>query len=214
MSLVYTDKTHTYTLDGVIVPSVTQIIGEWIDADIYGTMYKVNVYSGVAVLADKFTAPAEFGRAIHKAAYLILTGQGLNWGKIDSALVPPVKQFQKWMLDHNVIPVLSEVPMASRKYGYAGTPDIFCYLDKKLKRLCLVDIKTGEYDMAGAQTAAYEPLYREHTGFRGMIDRYVLHLPKDGSSYKFFKLENRQDWHFFMSKLMEYKYTAHLRKAA
>ena len=211
--LLYTDKDHTYTLDGVIVPSVTQIIGEWKDVDIYGTMYKVNVYSGQSVLADKFTAPAEFGRAIHKAAYLILTGQGLNWGKIDTALVPPVKQFQKWMLDHKVTPVLSEVPMASRKWMYAGTPDIFCNI-KKNRHLCLVDIKTGEYDMAGAQTAAYEPLYRELTEFRGLIDRYVLHLPKNGSDYKFLPLENRQDWYFFMSKLMEYKYTAHLRKAA
>lgn len=211
--LVYNDKAHIYTWNGAVVPSVTQIIGEWKEVDIYGTKYMVNIYSGVTVLADTFRAPAEFGRAIHKAAYLILTGQGLDWGIMDSDLVPPVKQFLKWMEDHGVTPVLSEVPMYSTKYGYSGTPDIFCTL-KKRKHLCQVDIKTGASDMVGAQTAAYEPLYREHTKYKGLLDRFVLRLPKDGSSYKFDPLKGLGDWRFFLNRLDQHRYTAHLRKAA
>jgi hypothetical protein len=85
------------------------------------------------------------------------------------------------------------------KYGYAGMLDLFAKL-KGYKRPVLCDIKTGLSHLIGPQTASYENLIHENE-YKGMIERWKLQIPKDGSDYEFTPLKRRDDWSMFFYRL-------------
>lgn len=203
--LEFDPATHTYTYDGRVVPSVTQVIGEWIPVKHMGFDYLVNAFTGEMVAAEKFREAADFGTAVHKGAKLILTGEGLDWDALDPALEPPLRQLERWIGDFKVEPRHVEVPMYSKRYGVAGTPDIICFVLKN--RLIVCDIKTGSLGAVGAQTAGYEILYREeYRRLSVKISRYALRLPKDGRPYDFIPMRNPEDKQFFLSRVFQYHY--------
>lgn len=200
----FREEDHTYWLDGQRLPSVTEILNEWILVNIYGSEYYINTVNGTTVDKETFEAAGDFGRAVHKAAQYILMG-GLDWTALNPALVPCVKQFAKWVEDYNVRPVMVETALFSKSMGVAGTPDIFCHI-KGTTQLVQPDLKTGMSAMVGPQTAIYSELYRLHAKYKGFIKRYELKLPKDGSAYKFTALTNRKDLQLFKSKHFEWKW--------
>ncbi len=206
--LSFDPDTHIYRWNGRPVSSVTQVLKEWQEVDIYGTTYFVNVHTGRAISAETFRNAGAFGRAVHTGAFHILMSGGLNWNKLHPSLLEPLRQFEKWARDYKVDMVAVEKPLYSGLYGYAGTPDIICRANTY--KLLVCDIKTGGYDLVGPQTAAYEQLYRESERYRGHIGRALLYLPKDGGPYQFKALTKTQDWAFFKVKLYEAKW----RKAA
>lgn len=202
--LEFDEKEHVYRWDGKVVPSSTQVIGEWQKVNVYGNDYYVNNFTGTVVRSETFERAADFGRAIHKAALYMLS-VGVNWDALASELVNPLKQFEKWLVDYKVRPVQVEKPQYSKRYKYAGTSDIICLV--KGDKLIVCDIKTGEYDLAGPQLASYEVLYRENSGWKGKMGRCVLHLPKGGSPYVFEPFRDRlRDWSFFQSRLYQHNY--------
>jgi len=201
---------HKYTRNGVVISSVTQVIGEWRRVDISGEAWLVNTLTGGAVPASMFEGPSDFGTAVHKAIQYYIEGI-----IIMDALHPKIKlllhEFMRWVqlakvdLRHiNEIgsPYICERPMYSKKYGYAGTPDIVCPVDGAVT---LIDIKTGAYDMAGPQTAAYEQLYRENVK-NTRLKRVVLSLPKQGGSAKVVSFTEKADWSFFKARLATTNY--------
>jgi hypothetical protein len=100
--------------------------------------------------------------------------------------------------------LLCEEPLYSQRYDFAGTADLVI---KRKKGIRVVDLKTTDLaQFTGPQTSAYEQLYRENTGYKGMADRYVLYLPKDGSEYHYRELTNRNDFQYFLAKLYAYNY--------
>lgn len=211
MSLKFNPETHTYTWNDKIVPSVTQVIGEWIR--LKGTDYYVNVFTGTVIYADKFEAAGEIGRAIHKACAYIAKGVDVNMEVIDPTLVPPLGQFKKWMSDFKVKLLHVETPMYSTKYVFTGTPDILCEISENKNLIALVDIKTGLHnDMAGVQTAAYEILAREYLKIKKIIKRYELVLPRNGNNYKFIPLDNKDDYIFFLSCLNQFNFLRRIKK--
>jgi hypothetical protein len=193
---------HQYTWDGIVVPSVTQIIGEWRRISVYGVEYYCNRFTGHVIDVETFTAAGHRGTAIHTGAKMIAEGKQLDLSVLHPSLLNPILEFQRWMeMTCPVIDII-EVPMYSERHGFAGTPDIIASIGRKL---CVIDIKTGSsYAMAGVQTAAYAQLYRERIK-RGTLNvgRYVLHLPSSGP-YKFIRLPLDTDWDLFRSMLFEY----------
>ncbi len=198
-------ETHIYRLDGRVIPSVTQILGEFCPVTISGRDYYVNAFTGSVVGMEKFDKAADFGTAVHRGCTLILLhGKDfLDWDALAPELVGPLRQFVRWMAEWKPEVILAEAPLYSRKYGYAGTPD---FVAKIKRKVAVVDIKTGAFDMAGPQVAAYGELYKENYRYRGAVGRYVLHLPKNGGSYKFVPLTNGKDWNFFKSRLYQVQY--------
>lgn len=199
---------HIYKLGDRVVPSVTQVIGEWVEAP----YYYINTFTGAVVKKEVFEAGGDHGTAIHKACRLILKyGHGiLDWEALDISLLHQLEQFKKWLEDFFPEIVFIEEPMYSKKFGYAGTPDIIAEMRAKrtvsAKRIpAVIDIKTGAFDMAGPQISGYEQLYKETFKYRGTVLRYVLHLPKTGP-YKFIPMTNKADWDFFRSRLFQYQY--------
>lgn len=201
---IFREEDHTYWLDDQRIPSVTEILNEWILVNNYGSEYYINTVNGVSIDKATFEAAGDFGRAVHKAAQYILMG-GLDWNALDPTLIPCVEQFAKWVKDYNVRPVMVEIALHSKSMGVAGTPDIFCHI-KGTTQLVQVDIKTGIAAMVGPQTAIYSDLYRLFAKYKGFIKRFELKLPKDGSNYKFNALTNRKDLQLFKSKHFEWKW--------
>lgn len=165
--LIFTESNHQYTLAGEVLVSVTQVLSPLYD------------FSAIdpEVLANK----ARFGSQIHKMCALFC------WGDLDEISLSEVQikyleQFSKfrreWPLDFSKSQF--EVPMASAKLKYAGTPDIFIASD------CVIDIKTRKFNKVTdpIQLAAYDMLITENFTIKGVCrDLWVLELSED--SYKF-----------------------------
>ena len=196
------DANHQYSENGVHVPGVTSILGEWIKAEWYGQTFYVHARTGFTLSESRIKELASIGTAIHRGMLFMLTGQGLNWDRLNPVLVAPLRQGEKWIQENKPTVIIAEKPLYSKRYGYAGTLDLFCATNKTKKgHRMLIDIKSGMFDSAGPQTAAYEVLAREETGFKGIIDRFVLRLPKDGSEGGMVALTDKTDLQYFLHKL-------------
>ena len=202
--LTFKEDSHIYAWDGQPVPSVTQVLNEFIKVS--GRGIYVNTRSGTAIDAQTFENAQDFGTAMHMAAALILRGQGVEWNMLDEALVAPLRQFEKWIDDYKIKPLHIEQPFFSLKQSVAGTPDIIGDV-RGMKHLSIIDIKTGlKNDMVGPQLAGYEILFREQEVYRKPIFRHELILPRDGSPYKFTLKNSLHDGTYFLTKLFQYNF--------
>lgn len=201
--LTFNADTHIYLWDEQPVPSVTQVLGEWIEAP----YYYINVFTGAIAPIEAFEQGRDHGTAIHKGCALILKGRDLDWDFLDKGLIPQLEQFKKWVEDWKPTLHLIEEPLYSTKHGYAGTSDIIATIRDKVS---VIDIKSGAVGLVGPQVAAYEQLYRENRKYRATIKRYILHLPK-GRPYQFLPLTDKADWDFFRSRLFQYQYLINRR---
>ena len=199
--LNFEQEGHRYTWKGQPVPSVTAVLREWVKTPA-GYIHTV---SGAMVETERFETAGAFGTAIHEGAALILCND-LDWDSLDPALVPPLREFERWMDDYKVQPLHIEEPMYSEKHGVAGTPDILGEL-QGFRHLSLIDIKSGRVNATvGPQTGGYEIIFREQHKYRKPILRHELILPRDGSPYKFKSLNNNLDGAFFLSRLFQYNF--------
>jgi len=190
--LTFDEGIHLYTYDDNPVPSVTQVIGEFVKS---GNWY-INVFTGAGVPADVFEAAGEWGTAVHKMLHYYLDDD-LDEPSLSEELIFVLDRFYKWMENYKVEVISHEEKLYSEKYGFAGTYDLKCKIKGKT---WLVDYKTGAYGMAGPQLAAYVQLDKENYK-GGMRHRAVLHLPKAGEGYKFVPQTGLNDWSFFMARL-------------
>jgi hypothetical protein len=180
----FDEDTHIYRVDGVVMPSVTQIL------DAYTGLEFVN--------RELLRRAAEFGNHVHRACDLYDTGQ-LDEASLDPALVPYLDGWKAFLEDTGAVVVLSECWLASRRHGYAGTLDKLVWWGKSKR---LVDVKSGTVvpRTVGPQTSAYAEAYTEETGER-IRDRYCIHLPGDGK-YRSHRLNDPRDFPIFKSALV------------
>lgn len=197
--LTFDPDTHTYKHGDRVVPSVTQVLGEWVKVP---HLCYVNTFTGASVPSYLFEHGADHGKAVHLGSSILLRDHDLDWEDLNPDLVHPLREFQSWQAEWKPYVMYVEEPMYSGKHGFAGTLDIVVSFKSKP---AIIDIKTGAYDMAGPQLSAYEQLYKIRDQYRGTVKRYVLHLPKTGS-YKFVPMTNKMDWDFFRSRLFQYQY--------
>lgn len=156
------EASHTYTLDGVDLPSVTHIC-RFLAYD-----YK----SDKPWLAE---AAAQRGTAVHEACALIDYGEEPE----ESAQIAGyLKAYRRFLKDYRPDWELIEHPMGTLELGYAGTLDRYGTLYDG--RTCILDIKTGQLYGAAlrAQLTAYQALLppRYHC-----THLYALKLSADGT---------------------------------
>jgi hypothetical protein len=193
---------HIYKLDDKTVPGVTSVISEFIPFSYRGEDLYLHTLTGSVITKEIMDNASEIGSAIHKGMFYLLTGQGLNWDSLNPVLKPALKQGEQWIKDYSPQWELCEKSLYSNRYDYAGTLDFFGVVQGLKKgHKALIDHATGMYGGKGQQTAAYETLVREETGFRGIIDRFVLQLPRDGGDYKFVPMTDKTDFQRFLMKL-------------
>ena len=170
--LIFTDKTHTYMLDGYIIPSVSELC-----APMHKEIYKDAPKS-------QMEAAAEGGTAVHEA-----TQQFDRTGSADvlEEHLPYVLAYRDFYVAHKPEWELTEQPMHHPEHMYAGTPDRYGIMDGKKT---LVDIKTT-YTVMRALCRAQLNLYRLMLIAKGYeVERMViLHLKRDGT-YKLIAIED------------------------
>lgn len=190
MSIVQLDEaTHTYTLDGVILPSVTQIIG--------------SLYDFSRVDPDLLERASEFGNHVHTACELDDEGD-LDYPKLDPALRPRVNAWRAFKQTTKFKVAINEGIVHSKKFRYAGKLDRFGILCKgPTCRQAIIDIKTCTdlNDAIGLQLAGYEIAAREEGLITGRsCARYAVQLRGDGT-YRMCEYKDASDANYFLSFL-------------
>lgn len=160
-TLEYDDTTHTYLVNGVIVPSVTQVM----------QVKFGNKYEGIR--SEVLNRAAERGTAIHKAVENYC--KGMDDGSKE------VHNFNFLMNYYKIKPVKNEVPiilMVDNQPVIAGRLDLVL---QENDTLCLADIKTTsqlDKEYLAYQLNMYRLGYMQSYGER--IDKlYGLHLRGD-----------------------------------
>ena len=176
----FDEATHTYTLDGKELPSVTHIIR-------YLAVDKANnADPNMALIAR------ERGSAVHEAT-VMYDYSGEIPDDFPAEYAPYLEAYVQFVRDYQPKWELIEHPMADEAAGFAGTLDRFGLIDDEY---AILDIKTSyKVDMPSlsAQLAAYNQLLCADIGadeyikkrVKG-INRYGLQLMRSGK-YRLYK---------------------------
>jgi hypothetical protein len=170
----FNEEKHTYTFNGVSVPSVTTILLEegFINAQFFTTEGR------------------DRGKAIHRMVENHC--RGAHCLKVPS-FEPYMQAFKNFEMDCDWSPSIIEQPFACEQY--AGTVDQIGTLGKKP---AIIDIKTGIISAAtGLQLAAYEKLYsfyrkRQGALIIGPMHRIAVQLTDTGR-YILTEYKDRRD---------------------
>lgn len=187
--LQYDDATHTYTLDGKVLPSVTQILK------------RLSQVAYRFVDRKVMDRAAALGTAVHKLIELDIAGT-LDEDALDPQLHLYLKSWRTFRATSGFHPMLSEQRVHSERYGYAGTLDMLGELHGSI---ALIDAKRCAQVpvTAGPQTAGYELAARERfpeifTGKRAK--RFALQLNTDGT-HRLVPFTDPDDARVFLSEL-------------
>lgn len=190
MQFDFDPATHTYTLDGRRLPSVTQVLAP------------LNDYSMVP--PDILEAARIFGTHVHEACDLFDRDE-LDWSSLDPALVPYVEGWRNFLRDSGAVVIASELRVYHAELGYAGSPDKVLSWRKSI---AIPDLKATAIvpPTVGPQTAAYAKAYHSMHGGRGREPlRYCIHLT-GGGKYKSHARTDPADWSYFVSALNCHKF--------
>jgi hypothetical protein len=185
--LHFNEDAHRYTVDGVEIPSVTQVLA----------------LAGLTDWSHCSEWARERGSVVHRAIHIELTS-GLDWSTLPEPLHPYVSAELQAIEDLGAEIIASELRVYSRTYGYAGTLDRLVRLPRAGKSVIAEwDTKTGQViDAYGLQTAAYAEALHEMAetdpeiaallGGERVRERYALRLNPDGT-YKLEPFTDRND---------------------
>lgn len=175
MKITFDPSDHSYTLGGVEVPSVTQILSS----------------EGIVSFEYCDESHRQRGSHVHTIAELIAKDwQGSTVEEIirhsrwdpdttDPALVPYGLAAAQWFLDTQFRPEFTEKAVASERFQIAGTLDAYGKMPSGLRTL--IDFKSGSvYPGAWLQLSLYEMCLKESLGIE-TDQRIVVELHKDGS---------------------------------
>lgn len=167
---------HIYTLDGRILPSVTQVLEcvGMIDTRYFTDFHRFR------------------GSAVHAACHY-LDEYDLDWDSVEPQFVPYIKAYERFKEESGFMPETIEQPKHCPVWRFAGTPDRVGLLNG---RRVVIDLKNVSYLPAYAiQTAAYAWL-----SGRAELPRFTVHLKPD-ATYKLHPENNAADLDEFFAAL-------------
>lgn len=189
------EATHTYTLNGVVVPNVTRVIDQQLR-----DLSKIPL----DVLLNK----REIGQLVHEATALDAAGQ-LDDATIDQDIVNYVKAWRKFLLEKQPRILATEQIVYHPLYGYVGKLDHEMVINDVPG---IVDKKSGDPDDAvGVQLASYlEARNHGRPAKDKFTRRWALHLRPDGN-YRLIPFTAKDDFSTFLNALSCFKWrTAHV----
>jgi len=176
MTLVYYDKSHRYKLDGQWVPGVTTLIKGGLPAPALMYWSARSVAEFVADKPEQVEALRNMGRGpmvaalkevpwqardmkavrgsdVHALAERLSHGERVD---VPEHLAGHVEACVQFLDDWQIRPLITERPVASRRWQYAGTPDLLAEFGPS-RALGWFDYKTGSgiYPETAFQVAAY-----------------------------------------------------------
>lgn len=151
--------------------------------------------------ADFFTQEArDRGTAVHEA---IKDGHYLRDKKVPGPYVGYLVAWDRFLREHDYVPLLVEVPLHHPTLLYAGTPDQYGLMDGKTP--CVFEVKTGaKHPSYAIQTAAQAELIRMN-GHKKPQMRFALCLQDDGN-YKIDMHKEHTDYPTFLNCLSIYRW--------
>ena len=164
--LLFYDPPPTYTLDGEVIPSVSELT-RFISREIYNDLQQ-----------GTLDRAAGRGTAVHKATELLD-----KYGKVEATddIVPYVRAYVSFLKEHEVQWEKIEWAVCSPENDYAGTLDRYGLLDGKRT---LADIKSISA-LSPGHRKLYEAslnLYRMAIQAEHQIERLlIIWLKKDGT---------------------------------
>lgn len=173
---------HEYHVDGVLVPSVTQVLEPEQQLD------------GIPPMV--LERARIFGTHVDQACTLLVQGQ-LDWRTLHENLRPYVNGAAAFLRETGFVVTACQLRVGSGRLRVAGTLDL---IGVWKRAEWILDWKATHAlsHTVGPQTAAYDYLYREARGGRARR-RGCVHLTSAG--YKFHELADPGDWNIFLSCL-------------
>lgn len=188
-ALTFDDATHVYRCEGIVIPSVTQVL----------SLVPPRSRLLQFLRGDDLEAKRQLGTAVHAAAHFYDEGT-LNPETVDEQVLPYLDGWIKFLREADFVPEQMETLVLHPYLGYAGR---FDRLGRRRggKRV-LLDIKTGDPGSAaaGPQTAAYLEAWLGRLGHWEPVDRLSVQLRADGT-YAEHPHEDRSDFEFFKAAL-------------
>lgn len=175
MNIHLDPETHTYACDGVVYPSVTQILKDegFIDATWFTDYAR------------------DRGILVHRITHWYDTDE-LDMESVDPALGGYLEAWIRFREESGFDPQIIEQSLASHTHRFAGTPDRVGILNGNL---AIPDIKSGAIQpWTGLQLAGYEVLYGQR------VNRFGVQLTDDGK-YKLIPFTDRNDRGVFLAAL-------------
>lgn len=178
--LTFDAPTHTYRYNGALVPSVTQILAPLTDLSMIPP----------AVLERK----RNIGTWVHEAIELDLA-DNLDEDSIEDDWRGYFNGWRKFQAESGFVMLDNEAKVYSKKYGFAGTLDLYGSLP--LADRALIDTKCVAtlYPSVGPQTAAYAEAHGVPKA-----KRFALQLKPDGK-YELHPCTGRNDLNVFLAAL-------------
>jgi hypothetical protein len=197
LKIAFDEATHTYTVDGRKVPSVTEILGD---------------LSTVKRLDPSWLAAArERGQLVHKVVELH-NQNDLDESSVDPSLAGYLKAWKRFCSDLLFKPLATERVVYSQRWGFAGKLDVLgVWQPNKWRRFCLPEVKTGNKDPThGPQTAAYlkaavEMQILDDLRPKDLPQRCGVYLDASGY-YNCERFSDPQDWPTFLAALTVHRF--------
>lgn len=186
MNFTFDEKTHTYRLDGVIIPSVTQITKE---AGLIDLTY---------VKQDILAYKADLGNKVHSTTELY-DGNNLNIEKLHPLLRGYLEGWIKFRKECDFVPTSLEQMMFHPLYRYAGRIDRIGTMQGVLTQL---DIKSGVHHHSYAiQSGGYAELYNYGKDKKQHIKKRTTLYLKDNGTYSLKEHKEPNDIRIFLAAL-------------
>jgi hypothetical protein len=183
--LTFSEQGHSYSLNGKRLISMTTLLKEFGLVD----------YS--MINRDVLEAAANFGKVVHETCALYDMGE---LESCDPQVEPYLDGWKKFISELRPKFLAIEMPMASRIWGFAGTPDRVY----KVSRPGILDIKTGSpIPATDLQTAGYQILAEENLNVK-IGERITIKL--EAGDYKLIQHKDKNDLNTVKGMLALYRW--------
>lgn len=183
-TLIFDEEQHKYTYNGVVIPSVTQIL------QTAGLSSFGNINESVLQEAG------ERGKLVHQYTEDYDNGV-LDLDLLSSTYRGYIDSWASFIKDYNFVPQYVEVPLAHKWLKFAGTIDRVGTINKD--ELIILDIKSGvKTPEVAIQTAGYKILFESNFGVK-IKKRLAIFLKPTG--YKVEVFTKKADENIFLSAL-------------
>lgn len=189
--LKFQEEDHSYTLDGIPIPSVTTILSN------------VGLYPDFQFVDEWY---AERGKRVHKACHFLDKGT-LDREKLEAQdkgglILPYVESYEKFKEVFEIQVNESEIQLFDETYWFAGTADKVIRIRWEGQfRDAVVDLKCGgpefgyQYQLAGYSFAMGDHYSKLRIG---------VYLQKDGSLSKIIEYDKPGDFDEFKAACVVY----------
>lgn len=168
--LRFDEARHLYTLNDIPMNGVSSILKRAGLVDLSG------------IPAEVLERARQFGSVVHKVCELY-DKKTLDISTVAEPIFPYLEAWQAFIKDLSVEIQEIEMPVYSKRFWYAGTPDRIATMNGKPT---ILDLKSSSsiYPSMRLQLAAYQVAYEELKGGK-IKQRVIVQLMKDGK----YKLE-------------------------